>query len=313
MILNDVIAADGRVFLKSEWGPIGSHWPALSFSRRSVGDRLRRDFNPNRDVLLYVGTGNGKTTGDPKHQKRLLSAIQAEPNTERETQLLIPHESWLEAQRDYRGRWERSLIVLRAWEIVGFPPASNVIPASYSLLGKIENRGNVVEMFESERQAVLELEISPVELHLREAAASFDPNRRIMSAGPELSGEIGRMVASILDRERKGGTETTRINPVRLVESDLHITLHKKWHEQGGLCALCGGTLVMSAANKLLRASADRINSQLPSCDIRNVHITHLGCNLAKNDVSLQEFDEWLQVVRVSKPNSMAANVGSLN
>jgi hypothetical protein len=298
MTLNDVVAPDGRIFLKSEWGPIGARWPALSFSKRSVGDRLRRDFNPDRDVLLYVGTGNAETTGDPQHQKRLLSAVQAEPNTERDTQLLIPHESWVEAQRDYRGRWERSLIVLRAWEIVGFPRASSVIPSSYSLLGKIQNRGNVVEMLESERQAVLALEIMPVELHLRDAASSFDSNRRIMSADPELSREIGRMVAVILDRERKGGTESTRVNPVRLVESDLHITLHKKWHEQGGLCALCGGNLVLSAVNKLLKSSLDRINSALPTYDSKNVQITHLGCNLAKNDVSMAEFADWLTIVR---------------
>ncbi|HEY5027502.1 MAG TPA: hypothetical protein VIK39_03770, partial [Candidatus Angelobacter sp.] len=83
----------------------------MSFSKRSVGDRLRRDFNPERDVILYVGTGNPDSTGDPRHRRRLLSAIKAEPNTIHATRLLVPHESWQEAQRDHSGRWEHSLTI----------------------------------------------------------------------------------------------------------------------------------------------------------------------------------------------------------
>jgi len=48
----------------------------------------------------------------------------------------------------------------------------------------------------------------------------------------------------------------------------------------------------------LLQASADRIDSALPNYDAKNIHITNLGCNLAKNDVSMAEFAEWLTIVR---------------
>src|SRR5205085_2983372 len=104
MLLKDVISDGGRIFLKSEWAPISDRWPALSFSKSSVGDRLRRDFNPDRDVVLYVGTGNPKSTGDPSHRRRSLSAIKAEPNTDHKTRDLVPVDVWEEAQRDCRGR-----------------------------------------------------------------------------------------------------------------------------------------------------------------------------------------------------------------
>jgi hypothetical protein len=58
---------------------------------------------------------------------------------------------------------------------------------------------------------------------------------------------------------------------------------------------------VIGGSNKLLQASADRIKSELPSYDSKNVHITHVGCNLANNDVSMEQFQEWLQVVRGQK------------
>lgn len=298
MFLKDVIAEDGHIFLKSEWGPMSDHWPALSFSKRSVGDRLRRDFNPDRDAILYVGTGNPKSTGDPQHRRRLLSVIKAEPNTIHETRLLVPAQSWEEAQRDYRGRWEHSLTIRYAWDVVGFPLAADLIPDSYRLLGKLENLGNVVEVVEAERAVLLQLAIVPVELHLQPAATSFDDKRGILRLDSAIRKEIGRMATILLDRAKRGGTESVTINPARLVDSDIQILLGKKWQEQNGRCALCTGALITDGSNKLLQASPDRVSSELPSYDVSNVQITHLGCNLAKNDVPMEEFAEWLNVVR---------------
>ena len=308
MLLKDVVATDGRIFVKSEWGPISDHWPALSFSKRSVGDRLRRDFNPDRDAIIYVGTGNPKSTGDPKHRRRLLSAIKAEPNTIHETRMLVPAASWADAQRDYRGRWEHSLTIRYGWDIVDFPLAPSVIPNSYRLLGKLENLGNVVEILGSERDALLQLEIIPVELQLQDVATSFDDTRGFLSLDPLIRKEIGRIASILIDRAKRSGLESVRINPARLVDSDIQILLGKKWREQKGCCSLCGGGLVIGGNNKLLQASADRIDSQMPSYDATNVQITHLGCNLAKNDVPMAEFSEWLAVVRKGEIAKAAAS-----
>ncbi len=171
-------------------------------------------------------------------------------------------------------------------------------PASYRLLGKLENLGNVVEVFGTERDALLQLEISPVKLQLQDAATSFDDKRAILSLDTAIRKEIGRITSILIERAKRGGTESVRVSPVRLLDADIQILLAKKWREQKGCCLLCNGALVVGGSNKLLQASADRINSSLPSYDTKNVHITHLGCNLAKSDVSMAEFAEWLVVVK---------------
>jgi hypothetical protein len=219
----------------------------------------------------------------------------------RETRTLVPADSWERAQREYGERWEWSFIVSRAWNIVAFPSAPDLIPNSYRLLGSLENLGNVVEILPADREALLALEITPVTLHLQPAATAFDDKRAIINADPALSREVGRMVAALLDRERRGGSESVRVNPVRFVESDMHIILHKKWSEQNGNCALCRGNMVKGATNKLLQASVDRIDSQNAKYDLQNIQITHLGCNLAKNDVTMMEFAEWLAVLKGEK------------
>lgn len=108
------------------------------------------------------------------------------------------------------------------------------------------------------------------------------------------------MALGIQQRVNRGGEPGVRINPQRFAPniSDLILLLTKKWREQGGQCALCGGRLHDGAVNKMLQPSADRIDSANGAYDDTNVHITHLACNLAKNQYSLDEFAEWLDVIR---------------
>ena len=79
MRLSDVVGKDGRIWVKSEWGPASDYWPAVSFSKRTVGDYLRQEFRPGRDAIVYIGTSNPATTERPEHRQRLLSAINIEP------------------------------------------------------------------------------------------------------------------------------------------------------------------------------------------------------------------------------------------
>ncbi len=94
----------GKVFLKSEWAPASSDWPAVSFSKRSVGVFLQREFRPGRDAIVYVGTSNPLTTEDPQHRQGLLSAVSVKPQQMLETRECIPAKSWERAQKDFRGR-----------------------------------------------------------------------------------------------------------------------------------------------------------------------------------------------------------------
>ena len=61
---------------------------------------------------------------------------------------------------------------------------------------------------------------------------------------------------------------------------------------------LCGGNLVAGCSNKMLQPSADRVDSANGAYDDENVWITHLARNLAKNKYTLEDFSDWLSIVR---------------
>ncbi len=62
----------------------------------------------------------------------------------------------------------------------------------------------------------------------------------------------------------------------------------------------------LDTSKKLLQLSPDRIDSFNPSYGADNLQITHLACNLAKNDGSTEDFEEWLQLVSwdIGEPDS---------
>jgi hypothetical protein len=299
MILTDVVAENGRIWVKSEWAPASEAWPAVSFSKRSVGDRLRREFRPGRDVIVYVGASNPATTEKPEHRQRLLSAVNIEPQQILETRDCIPAESWAEAQAHFRGRWLWCMPTKDIWTIAGYPLARQVMPSTYRRLGLMENRGNVVEVAPEERDALLQLAIDAVPFERPRKVEAFGKARTLLNLSDPIRDDIGRMVGLILERVAAGGAEQTSIRPVRtLRESDLHIVLGVKWREQDGRCYLCRGPLFPRTGNYLLQSSADRLDSQDNAYSEANTFLTHLGCNLGKNKASLGDFEDWLAVVR---------------
>jgi hypothetical protein len=301
MQLRDLVKPDGKIFIKSEWEPASPTWPAVSFSKRTVGESLQKQFQPGRDAIIIVGTSNPQLTEDPQHRQRLLSAMSVEPNQILPTMECIPAESWERAQKNHRGRWVWSLPALNMFDIEGFPSAYDLIPKSYSLLGLVVNRGNVVEIErEEERKAVLDVALIPVPFERPEITRKFTGQRTLLNLEQEIRQEIGRMVGGILNRVARGGKEETTVNPIRIArgETELNIMFGKKWDEQKGMCFLCNGLLVSKSTNFLLQCSPDRINSADPSYSEGNTCITHLGCNLAKNKCTVAEFEDWLIVVR---------------
>jgi len=299
MLLSDVVGKDGRIWVKSEWGPASEDWPAVSFSKQTVGDFLRQEFRPGRDAIVYIGTSNPATTEKPEHRQRLLSAVSIEPMQVLETRDCVPAASWEEAQKQFRGRWHWSMPALNIWDFDGFPLAHDISPATYRQLGLIVNRGRVVELVPEERDAILALPVHPVAFEPPRKAVGFGTTRAFLNLSDEIRREIGRMVAGILGRVAASGTERTSVNPTRMMtEPDIHIMLGTKWQEQKGRCFLCQGLLLPGTRNYLLQASPDRTDSQDAAYSKENTRITHLGCNLAKNKVTLAEFEDWLSVVR---------------
>src|ERR1035437_10364254 len=299
MLLSDVVGKDGRIWVKSEWGPASEDWPAVSCSKRTVGDFLRQEFRPGRDAIVYIGTSNPATTEKPEHRQRLLSAVSIEPMQVLETRDCVPAASWEEAQKQFRGRWHWSMTALKIWDFDGFPLAHDISPATYRQLGLIVNRGRVGEVVPEEREATLALQVHPVAFEPPQKAVGFGTTRAFLNLSDEIRREIGRMAAGILGRVAASGTERTSVNPTRMMtEPDIHIMLGTKWQEQEGRCFLCQGLLLPGTRNYLLQASPDRTDSLDVAYSKENTRITHLGCNLAKNKVTMAEFEDWLSVVR---------------
>lgn len=117
---------------------------------------------------------------------------------------------------------------------------------------------------------------------------------------PSVQQEAYRMAMLIFERVKRGGESGLKVNPLRSAPnlSDLNALLIQKWGEQAGRCALCGGALVAAGGNKMLQPSADRTDSSNGAYDDGNVAITHLACNLAKNKYGLDEFEDWLSILR---------------
>ncbi len=296
------LASDkSRFFLKSEWGPISEYWPALSFSKRSVGDYLNAEYNPARDFIVYAGTSNAQRTEDPEHRKRLLSLLIVEPGEPIPTEDLVPWESWQDALKKHDKNWPYSFGVRAAWNFRDPPTAREIAPRAYRQLGARSNWGGVTEIVGDERDAMLDLQLHWVELPNRGVvnakAAKRDKVRDIRENVP-LSSALTRMEALIRGRLGPGRT-VWETKPARSLppNTNLVFLLYDKLAEQNYLCALCGKPMRLDTMKKLLQVSPDRKDSSNPSYGTDNLHITHLACNLAKNDGTTQDFEDWLQLV----------------
>lgn len=127
------------------------------------------------------------------------------------------------------------------------------------------------------------------------------PDERSDTAG-KLKRALSQLAISIQQRIQLSGHEKSGLHPQRKGPnlSDLIDALNKKWAEQEGRCLLCNQAMQIETKNPLLRPSPDRIDSSKKTYDPGNVHLTHLGCNLAKNKASMDEWREYLTIVRTN-------------
>jgi 5-methylcytosine-specific restriction endonuclease McrA len=297
----EIVSPNSRFFIKSEWGPISKKWPALSFSKRSVGDYLNREYRPASDFIVYAGTSNAERTEVPGHRQRLLSILIAEPGEPVATAKLVPWDSWQDALKKHDKAWPYSFGVRAAWELTDMPRATEITPVAYRAMGIRSNWGGVAEILGSERDALKALSIEWVELPNRdvvEATASKRDRLREIRENRLLSAALARLEALVKGRIgpwRMVWTET----PSRSLPAGTNLTflLQDKLVEQNYNCALCGKLMRLDTTKKLFQVSPDRIVSTNPSYGADNLQITHLACNLAKNDGSTEDFEEWLQCI----------------
>ena len=100
------------------------------------------------------------------------------------------------------------------------------------------------------------------------------------------------MTNLIINRVSQSGKTVIKTNPHRTASNfiDTFQTILSKWKIQNGKCGLCNGELYPRTSNELLQSSIDRIDSDNIAYNKENISITHLGCNLAKNQFSNEKF-----------------------
>ena len=250
---------------------------------------------------MYAGTSNPERTEMPGHRQRLLSILIAEPGEPIATEKLVPWDSWQDALKKHDKAWPYSFGIRAAWGLPDLQRASDVTPVAYRAMGIRSNWGGVAEILGDERTALLSLAVEWVELPNREVvqttAAKRDRVREIRDNKP-LSAALARLEALIKGRLGPGRSVWTQA-PARSLPTGVNLTflLYDKLEEQNNLCALCGKLMRLDTTKKLLQFSPDRIDSSNPSYGADNLQITHLACNLAKNDGTTEDFEEWLDLI----------------
>jgi len=287
-----ILDTGAKLFAKSEFSPANSDWPALSFSSNTIARDFQTIYRRGRDFVIYVGTSNPADTPEVGHRQRLLSVVDVEPRAIVQTRQIVNAESWARAQAKYPGRWDVSLRMARAWEVVGFPGAHDVLPATYALFQNPGTRGHPIPVIESDLLQLRALQLNLVDLALTNRAVAV---LRLNVDDAQLRKELSRLT-DLIQRDiaravsGRGGT-----NPLRTGgnSSDVFAMLSRRWNGQNGRCVLCGGPIPLITANKLLKMSRDRIDSTNKPYGVSNVQITHFGCNMAKSDATMNEWQEF--------------------
>jgi hypothetical protein len=260
-----------------------------------VANRFGSVYTRGSDFVVTVGTANPKDTQDAVHRQRLLSLVDVEPKIIVSTAELVDQETWQRAQLTHPDRWKLSMPIVRCWTFTNFPEAKVDMAATYRRFANPTTRGRPVLVDDSDRKSLLALTLAPLDI---------PPyiGRRLHTIPDDvlLNREFTRVIDNILGSVARAGNERSGLYPERtsLNFSDLFRMFNDIWRAQKGRCSLCDGPIVPGEENPLLKMSADRIDSRIKSYDGENVHLTHVGCNLAKSSASIQEWQEFLEVVR---------------
>jgi hypothetical protein len=293
MKLVEITSQDTRLFAKSEFGPVHTHWPGLSFSHHKIATEFAALYRQDRDLVIYVGTGDSEKTEAPEHRRALLSIAAIEPSSPIRTRDMVAVETWGRVVHKWGERWEWSLPIITSYDVTGFPQARDVMPFTYRSLGNLPSLGRCVPVQESEYPALFALDLDPP-LHLRERI------QQAMDHNAALWADISRLVALIKERIAASGTQRLGVNPLRYGpnDSDIAVMLMERWREQNEMCVLCDRRIPVQPKNKLLQMSPDRTVSPNQAYDWQNTRLTHLACNLGKNDATMDEWDDYLSLVR---------------
>ena len=235
--------------------------------------------------MIYVGTTDPKSTPEIEHRSSLLSAVTFEARTPIDTRHIVPAEAWRRTTEEWGGRWEWSFPIVTAYEFIPFPDARRIMPKTYSQLGQLTNLGRCVTIDPGEIQGLLHLDVYLKPLKLQQAVT----NALLLNADDrDVQRALSALALSIQDRISRSELERSGYNPVRTGPniSDVVQSLNGLWGgAQSGQCKLCGAAIQPKAANRLMRPSADRVDSSNKAYELANMQLTHLGCTTRSSAV----------------------------
>jgi hypothetical protein len=248
--LGDLLAADGKVFLKSEFAPISNEWPAVSFTNEAPARAFARSFDPVKDLVIFSGTQTKDTSSE--HRAKLLSAARLSGGLV-DSRLVVPLKNLNLFQGINASRYLWSIPATEAWEFVDLPSARQVVGQKYKVLGLGLARQSGIQLSRGDLEDLRHLRIRPILLRVLQTDDLETPGLK-----ESVNGQLVRILASLRSRAQQGGSLVTRIAPLRICKLKM-ADLEQMWRSQGGKCNLCKGPLPDSGSNILLQVSADRI------------------------------------------------------
>ncbi len=296
LLIRDIAQPDSKFFLKSEYGPLSDFWPVVAFSPLSLKSKIQRQYRSASDFIIVTGT-SGAETEEEEHRGRLLSVIRIDKTTTYDTEKVIPKESWEWANEHYPGKWPYAFKVLQGWSFSPPPLSKEVIPEAYSHIGQYPYRGNILEIEGTDRDALLEVPISPLELkNVSTTDGTLDLDELLKDK--ILNEEAVRIAALVNSRVTASGSIFQGKRPDREAPLNFLLQVARLLKVKPLTCSLCGGLMQLKPANKLLQPSPDRIDSAIGDYGPQNFQLAHLACNLGKNNATEAQFDEWLEIVK---------------
>lgn len=110
--------------------------------------------------------------------------------------------------------------------------------------------------------------------------------------------EAKRIANLIFARVTLSGSALEYTAPERGAPDDLVLNICELLRASPLVCYLCSGLMQIRPQNRLLQPSPDRVDSRIKDYGPQNLKLAHPACNLGKSAASVEEYQEWVQILR---------------
>jgi hypothetical protein len=250
-------------------------------------------------MVLSIGVGTPKRDLPKELTARLLDIGTFVPKVMRSEDIIGTerYRRWVEVKGQSEA-WPWGLPLVRAWRISLRPLADEFLPGLRQDRFTYHHPEQLATRLSAEEIALIsDLDVEPV---VFEVPIADESGLAAQAMATERARRWAKRLADTVAQRCRGsrfgyvvlrsGFETN--------ETDLYLLINKLIQDQRERCRLCDGILDLSESpNRLAQPSADRIDSSVKVYDRTNLQITHLACNLGKNECpnteALEFFRAW--------------------